>query len=308
MKEEAKTNVLIHKIIYNTTMTSETATIEHNQMDAYVLDRINAMRSREEKTKGCYNYFTSIVDEPCRRAIVDWCFIVADSFDLSRETVGIAMSILDRYLSSDGEGKSAEALQSKQIFQLVAITSFYMAVKINEPVQLGIEMIVKVCRGFYTGSTIAATEQDVLYSLEWRVCISTTTPMEYVRHFLELLPGSVHVSHVILENAMKYMDCATSDIIFSTCRASAVGIACLAGAINDTSEISPFEKERLWAQLSLKLDFDVASNEVRKVERQLLAKSTCHGPRSHSRTSLPRPGVKSANKQSSSPVSVMQVG
>jgi len=289
-------------------MISESATIEDNQMDVDVLDRINAMRSQEEKTKGCYNYFTSIVDESCRKAIVDWCFIVADSFDLSRETVGIATSILDRYLSSDGKGKSAEALQSKQIFQLVAITSFYMAVKINEPVQLGIEMLVKVCRGFYTGSTIAATEQDILYSLEWRVCISTTTPMEYVRHFLELLPGSVHISHVILENAMKHMDCATSDIIFSTCRAFAVGIACLAGAINDTSEISPFEKELLWAQLSLKLDFDVASNEVRKVERQLLAKSTCHEPMSQSRTSLPRPGVNWANKQPSSPGSVMQVG
>mmetsp|Transcript_21803 Transcript_21803/g.47465 ORF Transcript_21803/g.47465 Transcript_21803/m.47465 type:complete len:290 (+) Transcript_21803:87-956(+) len=288
-------------------MTSETATIDDNQMDVDVLDRINAMRSQEEKTKGCHNYFTSIVDESCRKAIVDWCFIVADSFDLSRETVGIAMSILDRYLSSNGKGKSAEALQSKQTFQLVAITSFYMAVKINEPVQLGIEMLVKLCRGFYTGSTIAATEQDILYSLKWRVCISTTTPMEYVRHFLELLPGSMHVSHVILENAMKHMDCATSDIIFSTCRASTVGIVCLAGAINDTLEISPSEKELLWAQLSSKLDFDVASNEVRKVERQLLAKSTCHEPRSQSRTSLPRPGVNSANKQPLSPGSVMQV-
>ena len=116
-------------------------TIEDNQID--VLDRINAMRSQEEKTNRCQNYFTSLVDASCRKAMVDWCFIVVDSVDLSRETVGIAMSILDRYLSS-GNGKSAEALQNKQKFQLATITSFYMAVKIHEPVQIGMGMLIKL--------------------------------------------------------------------------------------------------------------------------------------------------------------------
>mmetsp|Transcript_19071 Transcript_19071/g.31102 ORF Transcript_19071/g.31102 Transcript_19071/m.31102 type:complete len:82 (-) Transcript_19071:19-264(-) len=77
------------------------------------------------------------------------------------------MSILDRYLSS-GKGKSAEALQNKHKFQLAAITSFYMAVKLHEPVQLGIDMLVKLCRGFYKESAITSLEQDILHSLEWR--------------------------------------------------------------------------------------------------------------------------------------------
>ena len=191
-------------------------TIGDNQID--VLDRINAMRSQEEKNNRCQHYFTSLVDTACRKAMVDWCFIVVDSVDLSRETVGIVMSILDRYLSS-GNGKSAEALQNKQTFQLAAITSFYMAVKIHEPLQLGIDMLVKLCQGLYKQSHITAMEQDILHSLEWRVCISTTTPMEYVRHFLELLPELMDVADVILENAMKHMDCATANLAFSTYRA-----------------------------------------------------------------------------------------
>ena len=149
-------------------------------------------------------------------------------------------------------------------------------------------------------------EQDILHSLEWRVCVSTTTPMEYVRHFLELLPESMDVADVILDNAMKHMDCATADLAFSTCRASEVSVACLAGALDDTYGLS-VEKEVLWNQLSIKLNFDIASNEMRNVEQQLLAKSTCHEPRRQSRASLPRSSVNPANEQLSSPVSVMQV-
>mmetsp|Transcript_19069 Transcript_19069/g.31100 ORF Transcript_19069/g.31100 Transcript_19069/m.31100 type:complete len:285 (-) Transcript_19069:104-958(-) len=279
-------------------------TIEDNHID--ILDRINAMRSHEEKNNRCQNYLTSIVDASCRKAMVDWCFIVVDSFDLSRETVGIAMSILDRYLSS-GKGKSAEALQNEQAFQLAAITSLYMAVKIHESVQLGIDMIVKLCRGLYKRSHITALEQDILHSLEWRVYVSTTTPLEYVRHFLDLLPESMDATDVILENAMKHMDFATADLTFSTCRASELSVACLAGALNDTYVLSSLKKEAMWNQLSIKLDFDIASNEIRKVERQLLAKSTCHQPRRQSRASLPRSSVNSANEHLSSPVSVMQV-
>lgn len=280
-------------------------TIKDDQID--VLDRINALRSQEEKTTRCHDYLTSLVDASCRKAMVDWCFVVCDSFeDLNRETVACSMSILDRYLSS-GKGKSAEALISKQRFQLAAITSFYTAVKIYEPVQLGMAMLLKLCRGFYKEETIVAMESDILSSLEWRISLSTTTPMEYVRHFLELLPEWVDAADVILEHAMDHMDCATGDVFFSTCKASSVGMACLAGAMNDIHVLSSFEKDALWRQLSRKLDFDIASNEIRKVELKLLAKSTCCEPKRQSRASLPRSSVSSTSEQASSPVSVLQV-
>lgn len=278
--------------------------IEDNQIDD-VLDRINAMRSQEENTDRCRDYSTSLVDASCRKAMVDWCFIVADSFDLSRETVGIGMSILDRYLSS-GNGKSIEALADTHKFQLAAITSFYMAVKTHEHVQLGIKMLVKLCRGLYTESAITALERDILHALDWRVCVSSATPMEYVRQFLELISESLDVTDIILEHAKVYMDCATSDLAFCSCRASSIGIACLAGALDDTCVLSSLKKEILWNRMS-NSEFDIASNEVRKVERQLLAKSIFHEPKRQSRSSLPRSSVNSAKEQpSSSPGSVLE--
>ena len=97
--------------------------------------------------------------------------------------------------------------------------------------------------------------------------------MEYVRHFVDLLPVCVDVADLILENAAPRMDVATSDIYFSTCRASSIGMVCLAGALDDMWLISSSEKEAIWKELSSKLNWDIASNEIRQVERRLRAKS-----------------------------------
>lgn len=282
--------------------------IEENRIDD-VLARIHAMRSQEENAV-CRNYLTSLVDASCRLAMVNWCFTLVDSLDLSRETVGIGMSILDRYLSS-GKGKSTEALRDKHLFQLAAITSFYMAVKLHEPVKLDTRMVVHLCRGFYKESVIIEMERDLLHSLEWRLCVSTITPIEYVRHLIQLLPELMDIADTIQENAMKHMDCATADLAFSAFRASAVGIACLAGALNDTdTDILPsLEKQSIWHQLSINLDFDIASNEIRKVEQQLLSKSKCREPVTRARSSLSQYiCVNLIGEQPSSPISVTEGG
>lgn len=122
---------------------------------------------------------------------------------------------------------------------------------------------------------------------------------------MELLPEWKDVSEVIIENAMEHNDAATSDMYFSTCKASSVAIACLAGALNNTYVLSSFEKDVMWRQLSRKLDFDIASNEIRKVERKLLAKQASCEPKRQSRTSLPRSSVNLVSEQPSSPVSVL---
>lgn len=254
----------------------------------------------------CHNYLTSLVDASCRTALIDWCFNVVDSLGLSRETVGIGTSILDRFLSS-GKGKSGEALRNKHQFQLTAITAFYMAVKLHEPVQLGIRTLVKLCRGFYEAAAFVELELDILQSLDWRVYVSATISFDYVRHFVQLLPKPTNAIDVILEKATKHVECAISDLSFSACRASVVGIACLVGALNDTEVLTSLEKECIWHQLAIKLDFDIASTEVRKVEQQLLSKSKCHKPATLSRSTLSQLfGVNLTVKQPSSPISVVE--
>lgn len=280
--------------------------------DIEVLERIRAMRLQELKTNTCNNYFTPLVNAECREAMVGWFFTICDALDLSRITVWNSMSILDRYVSSR-KGKSNEALQTKAKYQLATITSFYIAAKVHESCKLGIEMLVKLSRGFYSQGTIFDMEREILQTLEWRV-YGAPTPLEYVRQFLELLPEVKDISNAIIEKAMFHNDRATSDVYFSGCKASAVGIVCFSGALNDISSHSSFEKDLLWKQLSTKLDFDIASNEIREVELKLLGTTTSRKPRRASRVDSLRGSLRcsitalsSSDHQPPSPVSVMLV-
>lgn len=238
------------------------------------VELINAMRSHEEATARCIDYITPEVNATCRGLMINWCFTVVDALDLSRETVGIAVSILDRYLSS-GKGKSFEAVKCTKSFQRSVVTTLFMAIKIHESVVLGIKFLIKICQGVYNETDIIATELIILKALEWRVYCASISPMEYVRHYVDLLPeeyNDVAVTDHILKNAARLVDIATSDIHFSTCRASSIGMACLAGALDDmglTSSSDTTCKEAIWTELSSKLGWDIESNEVRQAEMRL---------------------------------------
>jgi hypothetical protein len=278
--------------------------------EEFVLEQIDAMRAREENTARCHDYFTpATVDSRCRKLMVNWFFSVVDSFALSRETVCVATSILDRYLCS-GRGMSIDVLKCARAFQRSAITSLYMAIKVNESSVLGLKLLVRLCRGVYAQGDFVATEREILFALDWRVCESLTTPMEYVRHLVQLLlPEIADVADNVLENAARRMDIVASDAYFSTCRASSVGVACLAGALDDVSALSlssPLDVGALWGELSSLLDWDIASNEIRRVERRLDAVSSCVESRTPMRASLRRNTSSKTFGQPSSPVSVVQ--
>ena len=73
-----------------------------------VVDRIAFMRQQEETTYNVRDYLAESVkvrklaskpvDEDCRVKMCEWCYQVVDFCKFRRETVGIGMSYLDRYL------------------------------------------------------------------------------------------------------------------------------------------------------------------------------------------------------------------
>lgn len=64
------------------------------------------------------------------------------------------MSFLDRYLSVKRV--------NKKTFQLAAMTSLYLAIKITEPSILKISSLIGLSRGFFTSEHIIAMEQSIL--------------------------------------------------------------------------------------------------------------------------------------------------
>lgn len=148
-----------------------------------ILSRLDAMLVQEATASTrCFNYFkrarSGSIDESSRKAMVTWLQQVQKTLSLSPDTVWIAMSIFDRYLCS-GKGGSTRALEDKCKFQLAAITPFYTAVKIHEPVVLGIDMLLVVCRHAYTEVDFVSMEMDILSAISWRV--SCHTAIDYAR-------------------------------------------------------------------------------------------------------------------------------
>jgi hypothetical protein len=274
-----------------------------------VLEQLDAMRMREENTARCRDYFTPQVDATYRKLMVDWCFIVADAFALSRETVCAAVSIFDRYFSS-GKGQSHEALKCMKKYQMAVIASFFVAMKLHEPESsvlgitsflvamkhhepepsvIGMQSLVKLCLGVNEESDILNMEDEILSALEWRVYAFSTTPMEYVRHYVAvLLPMlGIDIADLILDNAAKRTYFASLDVYFSACRASSVGMACLMGAIDEVRSISSSDKEAIRRELTSIFDWDIQSEEIREIEKHLRAGlSRCKFRLHSSRTSV----------------------
>lgn len=231
------------------------------------------MRAQEDRTDRCQNYFalcsnSSDVDTSCRTAMANWCFQVADTLGFSHETVALTMSFLDRYLSSR-RGRSQQALDGRNMFQLAAITCFYTAVKINEPVELSVDLLVKMCRGLYSEADIISIEKDILFALEWRV--SGPTPMDFVRHIIELLP-SCESNTSLLKNAQKFMDKTTIDVQFSFSKPSVVGASCLISCFAQTRCSYSDDLESFMATLSQLIEL---ADVMELQEKLTINSSTC---------------------------------
>lgn len=174
------------------------------------------------------------VDEDCRVKMCEWCYQVVDFCKFRRETVGIGMSYLDRYLCSD---KGTKALGDRKEYQLVAMTCLYIAIKLHEPLEMETSLLADLSRGCYTEMEFANMEKKILEALIWRV--NGPTALGFVQHYLLFLPQSVH-SAVILavwDYARYQTELAISDHAFVKIKPSVVGMAALMNAMEGMDPI-----------------------------------------------------------------------
>ena len=94
------------------------------------------------------------INETWREKICEWSYQVIDHFDFSREVVMISMNLLDRFLSS--------RTVNKKVFQLAAMTSLFIAIKLNEPGKLTMASMIELSRGYFKVNQMAAMEVSIL--------------------------------------------------------------------------------------------------------------------------------------------------
>lgn len=234
---------------------------------------ISSMRMKEEDANPCHNYLAfcdpgSKVNRYSRKDIVDWCFEVADALELSLETVHVALTFFDRYLSSAKTKSSQEAINSLPVFELAAAVSLYLATHLYEPYKSGesVDVFIQMSPRDYDQMDVISMEQDILSALERHIDIPT--PMDFVRELLHLLPSEFHTQ--LLQCCENYFHKATCDLYYSFYRPSVVGAGILASSLVETNLLSASERNRFWNHLTHAVDI-IGAMEVQK---KLLLKRT----------------------------------
>ena len=129
-----------------------------------------------------------------RAKIVDWCYSAIDLCQIDRVNVAMAMNIVDRFMSNPCQLSSIEIppqfscqeiLYDRNMYQLLAVSALYIAIKINGEVILSAGKLAAISRGTYSVENIEAMERTILYCLSWRVCAPTAIQVGYA--ILELM-------------------------------------------------------------------------------------------------------------------------
>jgi hypothetical protein len=239
-------------------------------------DRIAIMLQQEENEYQCIDYLVANeamrkkaakpVDEDCRVKMCEWCYQVVDFCKFRRETVGIGMSYLDRYLCSE---KGKKALGDRKEYQLVAMTCLYIAIKLHEPLEMETSLLADLSRGCYTEMEFANMEKTILEAVEWRV--AGPTPLAFVLHFLALLPDNLHtgVEEAIWDYARYQTELAIADHSFVKLKPSVVGMAALLNAMEgmDTTLLPERVQERFIRTVIKYTGMDIT--EVDKTQTRL---------------------------------------
>lgn len=200
-----------------------------------VMDRLRVMRKQED-TK----YITSTehlnpsrnlkVDIPLyvewRTQMLAWGRTIASTCKFQKETVEIAFSIADRFVSI-----RTELLSDSFAYQVACMASLYTAAKINEQHCLTPKQMESLSSKRYTAEDIEAMEQEILTELNWLVNPPTAT--SFVDHLLELVPPQyIADKKTVREVAESHLHLAVSDVSFLPVKKSLLALASIISAIH----------------------------------------------------------------------------
>ena len=132
-------------------------------------DSLEYLISREETYKPNQNYLEvqSNLTWLMRAILVDWMMEVCMEFSLKRESFYLALSLVDRFLSKSG-------VIPKVKFQLIGVTSMYIACKIEEIHPPKVSEFSRSADYGYKNEQILCTEQEILKVLKWYINPPTT--------------------------------------------------------------------------------------------------------------------------------------
>jgi uncharacterized CHY-type Zn-finger protein len=171
--------------------------------------------------------FTTTIDAVCREKMAEWSFRVCDHFHVSREIVAMSFSFLDRFVNLCSCDRSA--------FKLAAMTTLYLAAKVNGAHVISIHSLAELSRGEFEMSNISEMETIILQTLQWK--LNPPTAQSFVSAFYIYMPvpqGPVAVA--IQQRATFFVELALYDYTFVTKERTLMALAAMMNAMEGMNE------------------------------------------------------------------------
>ncbi|KAL7505581.1 hypothetical protein ACHAXN_003002 [Cyclotella atomus] len=223
-------------------------------------DVLSIMLKKEQTTYHVDDYLIASqsptkINEMTRQTLVEWCMFICDLYHYYRETAVIAVGLFDRFLSRPSLLRTM-ALQERREFQLVAVTSLYIAIKLNERVLAGSDIFSSMSEGGYSIQEIEAAEKSVLCGLSWH--LYKPTALQMCMQILAIMDAKT----VLDKKSMQWLvdevhhqtELAVHSYNLSLQRPSTVGVSILFLAIQQLPE--EHQSVLLGSLLSITQEFD----------------------------------------------------
>ena len=152
-----------------------------------------------------------------------WMYHVVDTHHLDRELVCIAMHYMDMYLS-----KKKHICDNAHAFQLVGMTSLYMAIKIfrTQGKCATVSSFVKLSKDVFTENDFLKMEKSILDTLRWHM--HPPTPQAYLDLLIIFLPRNAclpYTRRALLERIKFLLELSVTVQFFYRKKPSSVAVA-----------------------------------------------------------------------------------
>jgi len=180
------------------------------------------------------------IDAECRLKMVQWCYQIVTFANFHRETVSIAMSFLDRFLSSN-HPNARKAIANRKEYQLSCITTLYLAIKMYEREEVDPKNFAALARGTHSKDEIIRMEATILSALDWRM--SGPTSFTFLHYLLEIssikLKSDTFLWSKITNLASYQIQLAVGDNFFVPYQPSLLAVASIMNALEPMQKDIP---------------------------------------------------------------------
>ncbi|KAL0737017.1 hypothetical protein Bca4012_013227 [Brassica carinata] len=166
----------------------------------YVIGIFDYLRQLEvkEKSRPLIDYIDKVqkdVTPNMRGVLVDWLVEVAEEYKLLSDTLYLAVSYIDRFLSLQ--------TVNRQKLQLLGVSSMLIASKYEEITPPNVEDFCYITDNTYTKQEVVKMEADILLALQFELGNPTTNT--FLRRFTRVAQEDFQMSHLQMEFLSSYL-------------------------------------------------------------------------------------------------------